>query len=109
MLWPRPAKSFRPGDRVIFSMPRHGANPGIGAKDIRPERRGEGYRYIVQDFWIVANTDGAQVEVKTRQGRIHILDAADARMHIASWWQRLIYHLRFPKPQSGTPRRSLPA
>ena len=109
MLWPRPAKSFRPGDRVIFSMPRHGANPGIGAKDIRPERRGEGYRYIVQDFWIVANTDGAQVEVKTRQGRIHILDAADARMHIASWWQRLIYHHRFPKPQSGTPRRSLPA
>jgi hypothetical protein len=30
-------------------------------------------------------------------------------MHIASWWQRLIYHHRFPKPQSGTPRRSLPA
>jgi hypothetical protein len=109
MLWPKPAKSFRPGDRVIFSTPRHGANPGIGAKDVRPEPNGEGYRYIVEDFWIVANTNEAQVVVKTRQGRTHVLDAADARMRVASWWQRLIHHHRFPKRQPGTPQRSLPA
>ena len=64
MPWPKPAKSFRPGDRVVFSMIRHGTNPAVGAKDVRPEQRGEGYRYIIQDFWIVTNTDRERVVVK---------------------------------------------
>ncbi|MGD0463578.1 MAG: hypothetical protein ABSB74_13920 [Tepidisphaeraceae bacterium] len=88
---------------MIFSLPTRGTHPGLGAKDVRPERHGEGYLYIIDKFWVVAQTRDKQVVVKTRKGRIHLLDTADPRLHVASWWQRLIYRHRFPKPEPCTP------
>jgi hypothetical protein len=109
MLSSKHPKSFHPGDRVIFSVARRSPNPAHGAKDVRPERKGDAYQYIVEDFLIVANTRGGQIVVKTRQGGIHVLDTDDDRVHVASWWQRLIYRHQFPKPASGTPPRNLHA
>jgi hypothetical protein len=109
MLWSKPAKSLRPGDLIIFSLPGRSTNPGLDAKDVRPERHGEGYLFTIEHFWVVANTHGAQVAVRTRQGGIRILDTADGRMHVASWWERLIYRRRFPRPACGTPHSAPPA
>jgi len=109
MLSSKPTKSFRPGDRVIFSLRRRSTHLRIGAKDVLPERHGEGYLYLVDSFWLVTQARGALVVVTTGQGRIHLLEAADTRLHPASWWQRLIYYRRFPKLEPSAPRRGLPA
>jgi hypothetical protein len=92
------SRTFRPGDRVIFTAPKHSAHPGPRAKEIWPEPAGEGYSYVVDKFWIVTETRGAQVAVTTRRGKVHLMDADDPHLHLASWWQRLIYRRRFPQP-----------
>jgi hypothetical protein len=109
LLLSRLTKSFRPGDRVIFSLRRHGARPAVGARDVRPEPNGEAYWYVVDKLWVVTETRGDYVVVQTDRGRIHILDAADSRLRRAPWWQRLIFRHRFPKPQPIAPQRGLPA
>jgi hypothetical protein len=95
----KPASSFRVGDRVIFSLHRQDARPGRGAKTVRPEPNGEGYLYLVDNLWLVAETRGAHVVVQTGRGRIHRLNATDARLHLAPWWQRLIFRNRWPREQ----------
>ena len=103
---PRP---LHPGDWVIFSAPKHGVHPGPRAKDIRPERSGEGYLYVVDKFWVVSEARGNQVVLKTRRGKAHVVDANDPNLRLASWWERLIGRRRFPKPQSSAEQNRLPA
>jgi hypothetical protein len=109
MLSSKPTKSFRPGDCVIFSLHRRSTHPRLGAKEIQPERHGEGYLYLVDDFWLVTQSRGAQVVVKTSRGRFHLLETDDTRLRLASWWQRLIFRHRFPKLEPIALRRGLPA
>ena len=99
MLSSKPTSTFRPGDRVIFSMHRHGTRPRLGAKVVRPEPHGEGYLYMIDNLWLVAETCGSDVVVQTGRSRIHRLNATDARLHLATWWQRLIFHNRWPREQ----------
>lgn len=97
------SKTLQPGDRVIFSATKHGPRPTPRAKDVRPEPNGEGYSYCVDKFWIVTEKRERQVFLLTRKGKLRVLGADDPRLHVASWWQRLIYRKRFPQ---GNPIRT---
>jgi hypothetical protein len=103
---PRP---LHPGDWVIFSAPKHGVHPGPRAKDIRPERSGEGYLYVVDKFWVVSAANDTQVVLKTRRGKVHVVDRDDPHLRLASWWERLIGRRRFPRPDAPAAQGSLPA
>jgi hypothetical protein len=84
------------GDRVIFSVTRHGTHPHVRAKDIRPAPHGEEYVYAVDKFWIVTERRERLVVVRTRRGKVHCIEADDPRLRLAPLWQRLIYRSRFP-------------
>jgi hypothetical protein len=95
-------REFNPGDAVIFCVTKRGTHPGPRAKEIRPERYGDGYLYDIDKFWTVTEKRGQQVTLVTRRGKVHLVDADDPHLHRASWWQRLIYRSRFPKlPESN--------
>jgi hypothetical protein len=93
---------FHPGDYVIFRADKHSPHPGPRARDVRPERFGEGYTYVVDKFWVVKQADGSQIVALTRTGKLHELDASDPRLQRARWWQKLLYRSKFPKwPDEG--------
>jgi hypothetical protein len=91
------SKALQPGDRVIFSAIKHTSHPSPRAKDVRPEPNGEGYLYHVDKFWIVTEKREDQVFLLTRRGKVRVLGADDPRLHVASWWERLVYRKRFPQ------------
>lgn len=90
-------KSLRPGACVIFSVTRHSTHPDPRASDVHPDPHGEGYTYAVDKFWVVTDEHDGRIAVKTRRGKVHVIDANDPRLQVASWWQRMIHRSRFPK------------
>ena len=99
----RTPRTFRSGDRVIYTAVKHSTHPGPRAKDVRPERAGDGYLYSVDKFWLVARVRGTQLDLITRRGKTRTVDADDPRLHAAAWWERLLYKARFPDPRSPGP------
>lgn len=92
------ASVFQPGDPVVYRATKHSAHPGPRARSISAERNGEGYSYVVEKFWIVAETLGdGQLILRTRRGKTHQLQSNDPRLRAATWWERLWYRSRFPR------------
>jgi hypothetical protein len=91
------SRQLQVGDPVIFTATKRGTHPGPRAKEIYPEPHGDAYIYAIDKYWTVRETNGEQVVLVTRRGKIHHVDANDPHLHRASWWQRLIYRKRFPK------------
>lgn len=91
------AHVFHPGDPVVYRATKHSAHPGPRAQEVTAEKCGEGYSYVVDKFWVVAETrpDG-QVVLQTRRGKIHQLSADDPRLRPARWWERFWFRGRFP-------------
>lgn len=89
---------YRPGDRVIYTAPKHSAHPGPRAEAVQPERHGEGYSYDVKKYWLVAQvqTDGL-VTVITRRGKERVVPASDPRLRHARWWEAFFFSSRFPR------------
>jgi len=63
---------------------------------VRPEPLGEGYQYEVDKFWTVREVRDNELVVLTRRGKIRAVDIGDPLLHVANWWERLIYRDRFP-------------
>lgn len=88
------------GDAVIYRKYKHSAAPGPRAKGIEPEPHGEEYSYRVDKFWLVMEVCGAnQVVLITRRGKQHRVYMDDPNLRPARWWERILYHARFPKIQ----------
>lgn len=85
------------GDRVVYRKQKSSVSPGPRAKAVFASPKGEAYHYLVDKFWIVQQvSDDGTVEVRTRQGKVHRIDATDPRLRPAKWWEKLIYSKRFP-------------
>ena len=97
------AQNFRPGDPVIYRATKHSAHPGPRAQAVSAETNGEGYSYVVDKFWVVAEThpDG-QLVLRTRRGKTHQLAADDPRLRLANWWERFWFRNRFPSIREAT-------
>ncbi len=87
---------MKPGDWVVYTKPKYGVAPGPRAKEVSPNRHGEGYSYVVEKFWIVAESlsDG-RLKLRTRRGKEHVVRADDSNLRRARWWERWYYRDRF--------------
>ncbi|WP_254506913.1 hypothetical protein [Anatilimnocola floriformis] len=91
---------YKPGDRVVYYATKHSSHPTPRAEELEPELYGEGYRYAVRKYWVVADVrqDGT-LTLKTRRGKERVLSSSDNRLRPASWWERWFLAGRFPSGQ----------
>ncbi len=89
--------NYRPGDLVVYTMPKMSSHPGPRARSIHPAQMGDDYSYIVDKFWMVARLlDAGSVLLVTRKGKTRVVAGADPLLHKAGWWMRFRYGDRFP-------------
>jgi hypothetical protein len=89
---------FRIGDPIIYHKPKSSFSPGPRAKQVYPLEHGEAYHYVVDKFWKVFKvSDDGTLEVVTRTGKKHRLDASDPNISKAHLLQHLLYRKRFPQ------------
>ncbi|ABL64278.1 hypothetical protein [Chlorobium phaeobacteroides] len=88
---------FRVGDPIVYHKPKTSFSPGPRAKQVYPLQHGEDYHYVVDKFWTVSqvNRDGT-LEVTTRTGKKHLLDAGDPNICKAHLIQHILFRKRFP-------------
>ncbi len=92
-------KSFRVGDRVVFTRDKHTTKPGPRAKNVIATPHGEMYEYQVDKYWLVVGVEAdGQVVLKTRRGKHHTFPASDPRLRKASLWERMFKSKLFPTP-----------
>jgi hypothetical protein len=90
-------RQFSPGDQVIYRKQKHSTHPGPRATGIHPAPHGEDYSYQVNKFWIVVDAEpDAEVIVRTRRGKEHIIAIDDPALRKARWWERFVFGSRFP-------------
>jgi len=93
-------KSFRVGDRVVFTRDKHTTKPGPRAKNVVATPHGEMYEYQVDKYWLVIGLQGNdQLVLKTR-GKQHLFPASDPRLRKASLWERFFKSKLFPTMSS---------
>lgn len=87
------------GDPVIYRKYKYSNQPGPRAKHVHPMQRGEGYDYLVDKFWVVADVseDGEMLTLQTRRGKTHQVCSSAPELRFPSPWERLWYHSKFPK------------
>lgn len=91
---------FKPGDLVIYKLPKQGPTPGPRASSIHPSRGGEDYSYVVGKYWMVAEVlPQNQLRLVTRRGKHRVVSADDPLLSKAGWWQRFRHRGRFPAPE----------
>jgi hypothetical protein len=92
--------TFKTGDRVVYRRTKVGPCPSRRARRVDPAPRGEDYVYEVDRFWLVADVrDDGTLVLRTRRGKQHLIRPADPNLRPASWWERLLYRDRFPRPE----------
>jgi hypothetical protein len=92
-------RRFSPGDVVIYRKFKCTSRPGSRATHVTPSPRGEDYTYHVDKFWIVLEErDDDTVVVLTRRGKRHHVRSDDPKLRRPSWWERIRYGFRFPRP-----------
>jgi hypothetical protein len=88
---------LEPGNPVVYRVRKCTSRPGPRAKQIQPAKRGDFYSYVVDKFWIVERVlDGGKLLLKTRRGKMHVVNADDTNLHLAHWWERIAHRQRFP-------------
>jgi hypothetical protein len=93
-----PKKDFQPGDPVVYRKTKFSRRPGPRAENIHPAAEGDDYMYLVDKFWVVVELcDDGKLLLRTRGGKEHQIDRNDPCLRHPSWWERLVYHRRFPR------------
>jgi hypothetical protein len=100
--------TFHPNQLVVYIAAKRSVHPGPRAKEIRPEPSGEGYRYLVDKYWLVVEVRGETLVLRTRTGKLHEVRSSDPCLRAASWRERLLYRNRFPV-SDATPEGFIPS
>lgn len=91
------ATQYRVGDKVVYIRDKYSSQPGPRAKNIFADRKGEHYQYQVEKFWVVSRVlDDNLVQVQTRRGKLHVVEARDLRLRHATLLEKLFKSRRFP-------------
>jgi hypothetical protein len=102
------SNTFRIGDCVVLREERRDTHPSRGARDVRPEPYGEGYRYVLEEYWRISEQHAGRLLLRAQWGETRLAEANDPHLHVVSWWERLIYRHRFPKPEISSAHHTLP-
>jgi hypothetical protein len=99
------AVHYRAGDRLIYTYDEYSQQPAAWAKNVRADRRGEGYRYEVDTPCIVTRVlaDGS-LEARTPNGHFRVFAADDMQLRRATL---LDWLLRFTQATHGLPSSSM--
>ncbi|MBL8889125.1 MAG: hypothetical protein JNL67_04050 [Planctomycetaceae bacterium] len=82
---------------VVFRKPKRGTAPTPRAINLRPAAHGEEYGYEVEKYWrVMAVLPDGKLEVITRRGKKHTIDASDTRLRRANLFERWFLASRFP-------------
>jgi hypothetical protein len=93
-----PKPKFNPGDCVIYRMTKQSMRPGRRAKAVWPTPNGDHYVYNVDKLWVVLGTqEDCKLRLRTRRGKLRLIDADDPNLRRAHWWEKLLYRGRFPQ------------
>ena len=97
------ASRVRVGDWMIYRKTKRSNQPGPRAKGVRSAQRGDDYAYTVDKFWVVAEIiDDERIQLRTRQGKEHVISMGDPQLRRANWWERFLYRDRFAAVASST-------
>jgi hypothetical protein len=103
-------RAFVPGEPVVYCKVKYSNCPGPRAHDIGPAPKGETYAYLVDKYWVVVRMVGdAQVLLRTRRGKEHMVEVACPSLRRATWWEKLFYRHRFPQLDGQSPSTELRA
>ncbi len=91
---------YAPGDRVIYHKPKNSNCPGPRAKKVWANPRGEDYSYFVDKYWVVEKIEESRVTLRTRTGKLNVVEVDDEHLRHAKWWEKWFYQDRFPTEQS---------
>lgn len=98
------SSKWKEGDWVVYRKQKSSPAPGPRAQQITPTSKGEVYHYLVDKYWIVQRVRGdGKLELRTRQGKVHLVDESDFRLRPAKWWERLFLANRFPAAEPKPP------
>jgi hypothetical protein len=99
---PMQATKWKAGDWVIYRKQKSGLSPGPRAQAVTPAHKGDSYHYIVEKYWTVERVlaDG-RLSLRTRRGKVHVVEANDWRLRSPRWWERLLFGRRFPRIEAG--------
>ena len=101
---------FQIGDLVVYSAQKHSGHPTLNAQSVQPEAHGEGYRYLVRKYWVVAGiAEDGSLDLRTRRGKHRRVTAADPILRRAYWWERMFFSDRFPQAASMASSQNLRA
>ncbi len=97
------SQKYKPGQPVIYRMPKHSTRPGPRAKKVEPARHGDEYSYTVDKFWVVGETrDDDTLVLYTRRGKRHEVKSDNPNLRHVRWWEWLLYRSRFPSLREST-------
>ena len=89
--------TWMPGEWVVYSKQKNSTVPGPRAKEVFPATAGDTYSYVVDKYWVIDNVlEEGLVQLRTRRGKQHLINADDPRLRPARWWERLLLANRFP-------------
>ncbi|MBK8980245.1 MAG: hypothetical protein IPM29_30455 [Planctomycetes bacterium] len=89
---------YQVGEPVVFAKQKTSQDPGPRARAVRPAPRGDDYTYFVDKLWVVEKVlDDGRLQLATRRGKRHVVDARDPALRRPTLWERLKFRLRFPR------------
>jgi hypothetical protein len=95
---------FNPGDFVIYRMTKQSMRPGPRAKAVWPTPSGDTYVYNVDKLWVVQGIqEDSKLRLRTRRGKLRLIDSDDPNLRRAQWWEKLLYRGRFPQMPADSP------
>ena len=88
--------TVKTGQFVVFSKMKTSSNPSPRARNVHPARHGEYYSYIIEKFWKVVQVfDDDTIEIETRRGKRHRVNANTPLLRKVGVWDRLLFRNRF--------------
>lgn len=88
--------NFQKGDWIVFRKTKFSEHPTPRAIEVSPSRRGDGYTYVVEKYWVVVDTlENGNLVVCTRRGKHHVIEPDEFKVRKATLWDRLMRRSRF--------------
>lgn len=82
---------------IVFRKPKRGTAPSPRAINVRPAPHGDDYGYEIEKYWrVTAVLPDGRLEVVTRRGKRHTVEATDPHLRRANFFERWFLASRFP-------------
>lgn len=88
-------RNWKIGDWAVYAKSKMSVEPGRRARDVSPAGKGDAYSYVVDKYWVVAETRDDELVLRTRRGKTHNVSLSDPALRAPKWWERIWFSGRF--------------